>query len=105
MLKHIRSAFLAATCLAAAVAIGPAFAADDELITLTTSLEGSGQDVMTSSVHGQDAYWDEMYDWTVEQDASGALSPGLATKWYPSDDKLTWTFEIRDGVKFHNGTT
>lgn len=31
------------------------------------------------------------------------LEPDLASSWAPSDDGLTWTFEIRDGVKFHNG--
>ncbi|WP_423826335.1 ABC transporter substrate-binding protein [Selenomonas artemidis] len=30
-------------------------------------------------------------------------SPWLAESWQVSDDKLTWTFKIRDGVKFSNG--
>jgi len=30
-------------------------------------------------------------------------SPWLAESWKVSDDKLTWTFKIRDGVKFSNG--
>ena len=31
------------------------------------------------------------------------IQPWLAEKWTISDDKLTWTFKIRDGVKFSNG--
>ncbi|MEI7926863.1 MAG: ABC transporter substrate-binding protein, partial [Chloroflexota bacterium] len=31
--------------------------------------------------------------------------PGLATEWKVSDDKLTWTLKLRQGVKFHDGTT
>src|SRR5437867_8485142 len=30
--------------------------------------------------------------------------PGLATAWTVSDDKLTWTLTLRQGVKFHDGT-
>jgi len=31
--------------------------------------------------------------------------PMLATDWWISDDGLTYTFEVRGGVKFHNGET
>ncbi len=33
------------------------------------------------------------------------LIPGIANQWKVSDDGKTWTFTLRDGVKFHNGTT
>ena len=34
----------------------------------------------------------------------GTLRPGLATAWDTSDDALTWTFRLRPGVSFHDGT-
>ena len=32
------------------------------------------------------------------------LAPGLATEWEVSADALTYTFSLREGVKFHDGT-
>ncbi|MBA2371045.1 MAG: ABC transporter substrate-binding protein, partial [Chloroflexi bacterium] len=32
------------------------------------------------------------------------IVPKLATKWEPSGDGRTWTFTLRDDVKFHDGT-
>jgi peptide/nickel transport system substrate-binding protein len=32
------------------------------------------------------------------------MVPGIASQWELSDDGLTWTFAVREGVKFHDGT-
>ena len=34
----------------------------------------------------------------------GELLPGIVTEWSLSPDGLTWTFDIREGVKFHDGS-
>ncbi len=46
-----------------------------------------------------------VYDTLVFQDpASGEFVPGLAERWTISDDGLTYTFDLRDDVTFHDGT-
>jgi peptide/nickel transport system substrate-binding protein len=44
-----------------------------------------------------------VYDQICAQDASGAIQPQMAEGWQVSDDKLTWTFTLRDGLVFHDG--
>ena len=39
----------------------------------------------------------------VYPDLEGKTQPVLAESWSVSDDKLTWTFKLRRGVKFHDG--
>lgn len=39
----------------------------------------------------------------TEIDASGQVKPDLAESWESSDDLKTWTFTLREGVRFHDG--
>ena len=72
--------------------------------TVVTSLDGAGQDPLTAVAWQHKPYWDEIHDYLIEQDVDGSLIGALAESWEPSDDQLTWTFVIRDGVLFHDGT-
>lgn len=44
-----------------------------------------------------------IYEFTVVRDADGAYQPALVDSWQVSDDLLTWTFTIRDGLTFQSG--
>jgi peptide/nickel transport system substrate-binding protein len=45
-----------------------------------------------------------MNNYLVKFDAKVKIHPDLATSWTQSKDGLTWTFKLRKGVKFHDGT-
>ncbi len=46
---------------------------------------------------------ENVYDTLVEPNQALEMEPALAEEWSTSKDALTWTFKLRDGVKFHNG--
>lgn len=47
----------------------------------------------------------DLYEGLVKLDARGNIVPGAATHWDVSQDGLTWTFYLRDGLKWSNGDT
>jgi 4-phytase/acid phosphatase/peptide/nickel transport system substrate-binding protein len=45
-----------------------------------------------------------LFDTLTVLDDAGKAQPKLALSWTPADDYRTWTFRLRPGVKFHDGT-
>jgi peptide/nickel transport system substrate-binding protein len=67
----------------------------DDIVSLdpAESFEFSGNDALNN-----------VYDRLIEIDpATMKLKPGLAESWSVADDGKTYTFKIRQGVKFHSG--
>ncbi len=80
--------------------------ADDGKTTLTVAVAQSvdslspflAQRLVSTSIHRL------MYDYLTNYDAKDNKAiPGLATKWEPSADKLTWTYTIRSDSKWSDG--
>ena len=44
------------------------------------------------------------FDNLLKMDKDGKVVPGLAEKYEVSDDQLTWTFHLRDGLKWSDGS-
>ena len=47
---------------------------------------------------------ENVYDTLVEPDENLGMRPALAESWEVSPDQLTWTFHLRNGVTFHDGS-
>jgi ABC-type transport system substrate-binding protein len=74
--------------------------ADVPLTTGQPDQGGEGQRFMGYTLY------DALINWDLSQgDKASGLVPGLATSWKPDDaDRRNWVFEIRKGVKFHDGS-
>ncbi|CUH35472.1 Dipeptide-binding protein [Jannaschia seosinensis] len=47
----------------------------------------------------------QIYEPLIIRDVTGAFEPALATEWSVNeDDPTVWTFELREGVTFHDGS-
>ena len=46
-----------------------------------------------------------VYDALIQRDAEGNYQPSLAESWAVGEDTRTWSFNLRNDVKFHNGET
>lgn len=46
----------------------------------------------------------DLYEGLVTEDARGRLIPGMARRWSVSQDGLVWTFELRNGLRWSDGS-
>jgi len=65
----------------AVVRIDPAFVSSDQEVAVTNAV----------------------YDYLVDVDADNRVQPRLASSWTVSEDGLSYTFELQQGVTFHDG--
>jgi peptide/nickel transport system substrate-binding protein len=74
--------------------------------TITFALENdvSNLDPMLSGLFVDRNIHYAMYDSLVRVDTKGNIIPWLAEKWTTSSDGKTVTFNLRQGVKYHDGT-
>ena len=72
-------------------------------VSITAAPPGWDPSVSTSQEIPRVVYGN-VYEGLVMFNRDGEIVPALATDWETSDDLLTWTFTIREDVKFHDGS-
>jgi peptide/nickel transport system substrate-binding protein len=74
---------------------------------LTIALSSFSAETLDPALQGHNVkyYLSLMFDYLVgvTPDGQPSQAGGLATKWEASADHKRWTFQLRKGVKFHNG--
>jgi len=79
--------------------------ADDVLIA-AVSAQPDTLDPHRTSAYPSFQVLENVYDTLVVPNAEDlTMEPSLAESWTTSEDGLTWTFTLRDGVLFHDGST
>jgi len=87
--------------LSTAAAIAPAFAQGTVRVALGTTL--SQLDPAKTTIGDEYVYVHLVFNGLSRIDPDMTVKPDLAESWSASDDLKTWTFKLRQGVKFHHG--
>ena len=92
--------------IAAGTAAVPALAQDaDRRVVVGMALEPPHLDPTAGAAAAIDEVtYANIFEGLTRIDAGGAVQPGLAERWDVSEDGLTYTFHLRQGVTFHDGT-
>jgi ABC-type transport system substrate-binding protein len=111
-------AFLTPLAMAVTVTIGVALAAAGTPEPTTSAAKPSGELRLAMAGIGvmrpipwqetpfSKGYFTLLYDFLIGTNADGSMSAanGAAEKWEMSADGMTWTFLLRKGITFHDGT-
>lgn len=78
---------------------------ENNIFRLVTNDEQTTCDVQKTTEYYTIALniYERLVETKTNSDGSSELVPGLAESWEISDDGLVYTFNLRKGVKFHNG--
>jgi peptide/nickel transport system substrate-binding protein len=75
----------------------------DNVLVAAQGAEPDTLDPHMTSSYASFQVLENVYDTLVQPAADLSMEPALAESWDISGDNLTWTFHLRQGVKFQNG--
>lgn len=78
--------------------------AQDNTLIMARAVDATGLDPHTQTAFASLRLLELIYEPLVTTDQDLNLIPALATGWEFSDDAMTLTFQLREGVTFHDGS-
>jgi len=98
-----RWSLLAAVMAALLLALAPVNV-QAQTVTYAAGADPDSLDPANAESNPSEAVNRMIHENLVRFDAKLNLVPGLAEKWEQAKDGMSWTFNLRKGVKFHDGT-
>lgn len=96
--------FLVSVAVAFAVASGPVAASAETVLKVVMQSDVKAIDPVWSGAYITRGFAYMIYDTLFSMDAKFQIQPQMVESWKESDDGLTWTFTLRDGLEWHDGT-
>ena len=103
MIKLFRSTGLVAISLLAAALVSGAALAQQKVLKFIPQADLRILDPITTTAYITRNHGYMVYDTLFATDAKFQVQPQMVDKYEVSNDKLTYTFTLRDGLKFHDG--
>lgn len=96
---------LAGACALAALIFGaPGARAQGKVLKVSLSTELQILDPIVTRINSARVFAYLVYDTLVGMDSAGNFKPQMLDRWEVSTDKLTYTFTLRDGLAWNDGT-
>ncbi len=95
---------LAVMAMGVGIAVSPGAAQGDNVLIMAREVDAQGLDPHTQTAFSSLRLLDLIYEPLVRTDENLAVIPALAESWAFSDDGLQLTFNLRQGVTFHDGS-
>ena len=97
-----RALFAAAAVALPLAGLGPA-SAQEKVLRVIPHADLKNLDPIWTTAYISRNHGYMIYDTLFAMDENMKPQPQMVESWETSDDNLTWTFTLRDGLKFHDG--